>query len=168
MARNKRPRVKKELIFLIISIFFLIFLIGFSIIKRTVNMRGDAANIKRICKPVCMGIGTRSEGWYNSCTRKLIKYERCGLITPTLAKSTPTPAVSCKPICDAVGTKSEGWYNSCTKKLINYDQCRGCTAECKTVTLSSEGWWYSSCGQKLIRERCSQTAPTGINIKKIP
>ena len=29
------------------------------------------------CKPVCMAIGTKNEGWYNSCTKKLIKYANC-------------------------------------------------------------------------------------------
>lgn len=31
----------------------------------------------RICKPVCKAIGTRSEGWYDSCTGKLIKWAKC-------------------------------------------------------------------------------------------
>ena len=29
------------------------------------------------CQPVCKGIGTRSEGWYDSCTGKLLEYAKC-------------------------------------------------------------------------------------------
>jgi len=31
------------------------------------------------CEPVCDSIGTRSEGWYDSCTGKLIMYATCGI-----------------------------------------------------------------------------------------
>ena len=30
------------------------------------------------CKQVCQSIGTRSEGWYDSCTGELIRWDRCG------------------------------------------------------------------------------------------
>ena len=30
------------------------------------------------CKKTCENIGTRSEGWYDSCSGKLIKYDNCG------------------------------------------------------------------------------------------
>ena len=44
---------------------------------------GDLKGISGICmqngcEPVCMNSGTRSEGWYNSCTGKLIKFDNCG------------------------------------------------------------------------------------------
>lgn len=38
--------------------------------------RGDCT--AGACFKVCKAIGTRSEGWYNSCSNELIKYEKCG------------------------------------------------------------------------------------------
>ncbi|MDI6807167.1 MAG: hypothetical protein QMD14_05180 [Candidatus Aenigmarchaeota archaeon] len=34
---------------------------------------------KEECVPECKAVGTRSEGWYDSCAHKLIKWERCGI-----------------------------------------------------------------------------------------
>ncbi len=34
--------------------------------------------IENECRPVCKAIGSRSEGWYDSCTKELIKYGNCG------------------------------------------------------------------------------------------
>ncbi len=33
---------------------------------------------EKYCKKICKSIGTRSEGWYDSCTGKLIEYANCG------------------------------------------------------------------------------------------
>jgi hypothetical protein len=30
------------------------------------------------CEPTCKAVGTRSEGWYDSCSGELIKYDTCG------------------------------------------------------------------------------------------
>ena len=60
------------------------------------------------CKPVCKAIGTSSEGWYDSCTGKLIKYANCR---------------GCEAVCKNVGTRSEGWYSSCNGELIVYARC---------------------------------------------
>ena len=60
------------------------------------------------CRPVCKNIDTRSEGWYNSCTGKLIKYAQC---------------VNCVAICKNIGTINEGWYDSCTGELIEHAKC---------------------------------------------
>jgi len=66
------------------------------------------AEIPFKCKPICNAIGTRSEGWYDSCTKKLIRWENCK---------------GCEAVCKGVGTRSEGWYDSCTEKLIRYGEC---------------------------------------------
>ncbi|HIQ50318.1 MAG TPA: hypothetical protein EYH56_03950, partial [Nanoarchaeota archaeon] len=50
-----------------------------------------------ICKPVCKAIGTRSEGWYDSCTGKLIKWAKCA---------------DCKVECT-----SQGWLIICGNSL---------------------------------------------------
>jgi hypothetical protein len=61
------------------------------------------------CRPVCASIGTRSEGWYDSCTGKLIGYAFCG---------------ECDSVCLHCGSKSEGWYDSCTGELIEWASCQ--------------------------------------------
>ena len=49
------------------------------------------------CPPVCDAIGSRSEGWYNSCTGQLICWANCEGSTAE---------------CGAIGSRSEGWYGS--------------------------------------------------------
>jgi len=52
-------------------------------------------------KPVCKAIGTRSEGWYDSCTDKLIRYESCGQETtplPTSTSASPGSGMDCKTL----------------------------------------------------------------------
>jgi hypothetical protein len=68
---------------------------------------GDCAGA---CKPFCDKIGTRSEGWYDSCTRQLFDWAFCA---------------DCEAECRNAGTKSEGWYDSCTGELITYGDCDG-------------------------------------------
>ena len=77
------------------------------------------------CKPICDAIGTRSEGWYDSCTKTLIKWDNCE---------------GCEAICKTVGTKSEGWYNSCTGEVIKYGECKEEPAVCITL-------WDPVCGK---------------------
>lgn len=60
------------------------------------------------CEPVCGFAGTKSEGWYDSCTGVLIKQMSCK---------------ECGTSCDLVGTKSEGWYSTCGDGLIAWDNC---------------------------------------------
>lgn len=63
------------------------------------------------CTPYCGAIGTRSEGWYDGCTKKLICWAFCGGETAT---------------CSAIGSKSEGWYSShgChASSLISWSDC---------------------------------------------
>jgi hypothetical protein len=60
------------------------------------------------CRPVCAHLGTRSEGWYDSCTEELIRWEFCAF---------------CDPVCRNCGSKSEGWYDSCTGELIAWGDC---------------------------------------------
>ena len=55
------------------------------------------AKVEIGCKPECDYQGTENEGWYDSCTKDLIKKDRCaGKIA----------------VCSHVGTRSEGWYVS--------------------------------------------------------
>ena len=60
------------------------------------------------CRPVCGAVGTRSEGWYDSCTGVRIRWDSCAF---------------CDPVCRECGTKSEGWYDSCTGELIAWGDC---------------------------------------------
>ncbi|MFH0902337.1 MAG: hypothetical protein V2A73_17025 [Pseudomonadota bacterium] len=66
------------------------------------------------CVPVCKLIGSFSEGWYDSCTGKLICWANCAGETAQ---------------CDGVGTRSEGYYtekeHGCDgeESLIRYQSC---------------------------------------------
>ena len=60
------------------------------------------------CKPVCQAIGTRAEGWYDSCSDQLIKYATCA---------------GCTAGCAAVGTRSENWHDSCNNEIIRHENC---------------------------------------------
>jgi hypothetical protein len=71
------------------------------------------------CKPICDKIGTRSEGWYDSCSGKLIKYDSCG---------------RCEAVCKEIGTRSEGWYSSCDGSTIWLTTC-----EERAVCTDSDG-----------------------------
>ncbi len=86
--------------------------------------------IEKECRPVCSAIGTKSEGWYDSCNKKLIKYDNCK---------------ECKVVCKNIGTKSEGWYNSCNVELIRFGKCMnedpvGSQPVCYTI-------WDPVCGK---------------------
>ena len=63
---------------------------------------------KAPCRPVCWHIGTRSEGWYDSCTGKRYRWELCQQSDAE---------------CRACGTESEGWYDSATGELIVLADC---------------------------------------------
>ncbi len=52
-------------------------------------------------RPECRAIGTRSEGWYDSCSGDLYRYDTCA---------------RCEAECRAIGTRSEGWYESCPEE----------------------------------------------------
>jgi len=81
------------------------------------------------CKPICNAIGTRSEGWYDSCTKRRIRWESCE---------------GCEAICKAVGTRSEGWYDSCTDELIRYGKCEVVRPERPEVCITL---WDPVCGK---------------------
>ncbi len=72
-----------------------------------------------VCRPICDAVGTRSEGWYDSCTNELIGWAQCS---------------NCTALCQAVGSRSEGWYDSCGTGmdgtgLIRWERC-GTQFEC--------------------------------------
>ncbi len=66
-------------------------------------------NGKPPCIPICKYIGSRSEGWYDSCSGTRLQYTFCSKCTA-------------KPKCLHIGSKSEGWYD-CNGKLIKYAMC---------------------------------------------
>ena len=57
----------------------------YKVIFRYYNSKGASKKVSRKfmigkyleCKPICKHEGTRSEGWYDSCTEELIKYDDC-------------------------------------------------------------------------------------------
>lgn len=99
------------------------------------NCPQDCEGEKKCCPPKCRFTGTRSEGWYDSCTGERIKWANCE---------------GCKAVCLGKGTRSEGWYSVCkgqeasmgTDRLIKWG-CGGCeanyTAEAVEVEEEEEG-----------------------------
>ncbi len=63
--------------------------------------------------PICDKIGTRSEGWYDPESGKLLHYTFCA---------------DCEAQCRC-GGQGEGWYDSCTGKLISYASNCDCAQE---------------------------------------
>ncbi len=63
---------------------------------------GSAASVQAACKPKCLYAGTRSEGWYDSCTRQLIKFANCSGHEAILTQ----------------GPAGYGWYDSVTQEYI--------------------------------------------------
>jgi hypothetical protein len=55
------------------------------------------------CAPVCDAIGTRSEGWYDPCTGKLLRWALCA---------------ECEAECRPFRPDLDAWYDSCTDELI--------------------------------------------------
>jgi hypothetical protein len=64
------------------------------------------------CRPVCLYLGTRSEGWYDSCTGALIEWTFCS-----------DSDVAHRSVCLHIATDSEGWYDEATGELILWDYC---------------------------------------------
>ncbi len=128
------------------------------------------------CQPVCHNVGTKSEGWYDGCTKKLIAYDSCAKCTSlckdcgtgcksngwysscTLAVILYDTCKECKPQCGAIGSKSEGWYDSCGGGILNmpgtstpyWDTCKGCVAQCKSSGGVIAPGYYNSCDSKLL------------------
>jgi len=60
------------------------------------------------CRPQCMNLNSRSEGWYYSCNKTFIKYANCQ---------------HCGPACMNARNYFEGWYDSCTGLSIVLADC---------------------------------------------
>jgi len=79
------------------------------------------------CRPVCLYIGTRSEGWYDSCSGALIDWAFCS-----------DNDAAHESVCLHIATDSEGWYDETTGELILWDYCASlweCVIDPKTQCL---------------------------------
>ncbi|MBN2497264.1 MAG: hypothetical protein JXR96_21910, partial [Deltaproteobacteria bacterium] len=65
------------------------------------------------CWPICLYPGTDSEGWYDSCSGRLIDYASCGEGSGRVHEA----------VCLYFGSESEGWYDSATEEIIMWDYC---------------------------------------------
>lgn len=68
-----------------------------------------------VCQPICGYIGSKSEGWFDSCSMTPL-YSATGIPLWDQCKS-------CTALCEGVGTSAEGWYSSCSGKLIALAIC---------------------------------------------
>lgn len=68
------------------------------------------------CAPVCNPAGKDGEGWYDACSKALVKLAKC--------------ALACTAVCTAIGSESEGWSDACTSELISWASCAP-TIECQ-------------------------------------
>jgi len=84
--------------------------------------------IKTINKPICDAIGSKSEGWYDSITRELIRWDFCRGCEPICkAEQRPCPiGVAC------IQVLSQHWYD-CNGKEIGW----GITGDCPTTTTTT-------------------------------
>ncbi|MBU0646963.1 hypothetical protein KKC67_02695 [Patescibacteria group bacterium] len=85
------------------------------------------------CQSICKEIGTRSEGWYNSCTGNLIKWEKCSGAETCVKEGESLGAVvsgNNKQCCeglkpyistDSAGIKIIGTRGICRKGVIQID-----------------------------------------------
>ena len=135
------------------------------------------------CMAICRGIGSKSEGWYDSCSGNLIHYDQCSPTWEcqkepwtacsnmhcTLGQSATyqcrdgaevvpwctcqVPGASCKPECQNKDGK-EGYYDPCTGELVKEAKCTGCTVQCDKVGSKSEGW-YDDCSGLIAWAYCA-------------
>lgn len=107
-------------------------------------------------KPMCINVGTRSEGWH--VPGKSIIYDQCaGLEAECAGQGTRSEAwvkvrknilgllkyakcseISEVPVCVGIERRSEGW--KLPDGRIKYANCAGKTSECAGVGTRSEGW----------------------------
>ncbi|MCK5804373.1 MAG: hypothetical protein KAI66_16160, partial [Lentisphaeria bacterium] len=79
----------------------------------------DGANVpwctceEPACQPICLYAGTDSEGWYDSCSGRLIIWATCA----------PSDDRVHEAICRYIGTESEGWHDGTSGAFINWDYC---------------------------------------------
>jgi putative hemolysin len=71
-----------------------------SVCEEWAYFRGECQTGK--CFKKCDAIGTRSEGWYNSCTKELIKYDKCAPETVEPVKDTEVKNITVNlPVADS-------------------------------------------------------------------
>jgi hypothetical protein len=69
------------------------------------------------CKAVCLNVGTKNEGWYNSCTKKLIRYTKC----QETQKNKPIRQ-ACIELWDPVcGKDGKTYSNTCFAKVAGVE-----------------------------------------------
>jgi hypothetical protein len=94
-----------------------------------------------VCDLQCRGVGSRSQGWYDSCTNQLVRYD-----------------AACVPQrinvwCDMDGS----WYfkrgRSNNQRIRSNQSCEGCEALCRS-DISPSGWYSSCTNELLIQDDC--------------
>ncbi len=68
------------------------------------------------CKPYCYPPGSKSQGWYDGCTKQMLKL-------PGTNYPYNDSCDGCSAVCKSVGQPAEGWYSSCTDQLIVLIKC---------------------------------------------
>ncbi len=88
------------------------------------------------CEKVCKYIGTRSEGWYDSCTGELIKYDNCGQDIPGPDEPVPEEPEPWEPEPEEpVPTCYDGIWNDGETGV----DCGGPCKPCGTAVLCTTG-----------------------------
>lgn len=98
-----------------------------------------------LLKPLCVDIGTSSEGWALPGHEFQIKKAHCA-----------DKVVECKNI----GTRSEGWYifEKQNIRLMQYSNCENKTLipQCVFIGTPYEGWVVPARGLRLYYHKCSE------------
>jgi hypothetical protein len=109
-----------------------------------------------VCKPYCGAIGTKSEGWFDGCTKTWLQ-------KPGTGGTFWDQCAACDSEC-ALGSQGLGWYKVCEKsKLLRWQLCSSktdagtaCKPYCGAIGSKSEGW-YDGCTKQLMNDPTSGT-----------
>jgi hypothetical protein len=120
------------------------------------------------CESICKNIGTKSEGWYDSCTGELIKYDLCGAqpgcATTNVCEDGTVPecffdsgvciceACPAQPVCEPI-ICSDGSKTSCT--LTDGDcACSTCPAQPVCESQKCEDGSTTKCAMNMQTGQC--------------
>jgi len=116
--------------------------------KREVKHKYEKSCKKNNCQALCKNAGTKSEGWYSSCTNKLIVFAKCGEPYPSV---TPPPP-PCNPP-NYIDIKLSEANNGST-----FTASVGQIVSLSLEELSSAGYsWQLSTDKKYLKPLCERT-----------
>ena len=134
------------------------FSVGFGNYIECPNGCKDGACLKESCPKVCKSIGTRSEGWYNSCTGELIEYANCGTTTTQCNVDSDCPQPNCASGTNCVGVSYKCENGKCVPETTTTP------GDMNTCLDNSNNYWdqetdkcYSGYNKDIIKQLCKES-----------